>query len=163
MGTIIKVLLSVMLLTSCNDNQTEVRYICNDVTITRVDKATETSFYYSTPQKRNAGRIWLNYSGIDSYFKVMLMFDVRSRKVVILSCDAVLKGENLDTTYFNFDRYNYEDMEINPFGVVNPDYKYTEFYTVIPSIRYEKERNLKTKTKVKAIYDNAPVPPEVKP
>jgi len=155
MENIIKVLFFVFLLTSCNENQTVVRYIYNDVTITRIDKAMETSFYYSTPKKRNAGRIWVNYSGIDSYFEVMLMFDVKSQKVQILACDAVLRGENLDTTYFNFGRYNYEDMEINPFGVVNPNYKNTEFYTVIPSTRYEKERNLKTKTKIKAIYDIA--------
>lgn len=155
MRKIIKVLLFVSTLISCNENHTIVKYVCYDITITRIDKATETSFYYSSQTKKDAGRIWVNYSGIDSYFEVLLMFDKKKHQVTVLSCDAYLKSEGLDTTYFKTGRYDYEDKKVNPFGVVNRNYENVEFYTVIPSTRYEKERNLKTKTKVKAIYEKA--------
>ena len=107
MGKIIKVLLFVSMFISCDEKQIVAKYICSDMTITRVDKATETSFYYSSSHIKTAGKIWVNYSGIDSYFEIMLMFDKKKHQVTVLSCDAYLKSEELDTTYFKTGHYYY--------------------------------------------------------
>jgi len=149
------VLFAVLFFISCDKEQKVATYTYDDMTVTRFDKANRTTFYFSSSSVKDAGRIWQSYSGIDSYFNVMLMFDKKKHKVTIFPCDAYLECDNLDTLHFNVGRYNYEDMKVNPFGVVNLNYENVEFYTVIPSTRYEKERNLKTKTKVKAIYDKA--------
>jgi len=152
MRNAIFVLFAVLFFISCDKEQKVATYTYDDMTVTRFDNENRTTFYFSSPRVKDAGRIWQRYSGIDSYFNIILMFDKKKHKVTIFPCDAYLESENLDTLYFNVGRYNYEDMEINPFGVVNPNFKNTEFYTVIPSTRYEKQRNLKTKTKVRAIY-----------
>lgn len=145
-------LFAVILFVSCEKERRIATYTYDDMTITRFDKANRTTFYFSSSRIKDAGRIWQSYSGIDSYFEVMLMFDIKKHKVTILACDAYLESENLDTLHFNVGRYDYENMAVNPFCVVNPNIDNTAFYTVIPSTRYEKERNLKEKTKVKAIY-----------
>lgn len=152
MRNIIYALFFVLFFSACDEEKKVATYTYDDMTVTRFDKANRTTFYFSSSQVKDAGKIWQSYSGIDSYFRVMLMFDKKNHKVTILACDAYLEYENLDTLHFNIGRYHYEDMVVNPFGVVNPNIDNTAFYTVIPSTRYEKERNLEEKTKVKAMY-----------
>jgi hypothetical protein len=152
MDWIIKLLLIVSLFVSCDREKKVATYTYDDMTVTRFENTNRTTFYFSSPLVKDGGRIWVNYSGIDSYFEVMLKFDTKNNEVTIIPCDAYLESEGLDTTYFKIGRLNFENMKVNPFGVVNRNYENLEFYTVIPSTRYEKERNLKTKTKVKAIY-----------
>jgi hypothetical protein len=132
----------VLILSSCCGLHTEVTYNYNGTTIKRVDECGITTFYYNSIEK-NSGEIWVKYSGINDGFSGYLKFE-EDGKVLLLSSDGYFQSKNMDTTKFEYRRIAKPGQipELNE-----------SVYFVMLSTRYEKERNLNSKTKVKTEYN----------
>lgn len=137
----IMIILVVLFLYSCVDSNNEIYYSYKDTVIKRIDEAGETSFYYMDKESDSNCRIWAEYSGINDGFAGYLKFDDNG-KVTLLSGNGYFQSDNVDSTKFIY---------IEILAHQRPD--------DLPSVYYinlatgcEKERNAKTKTKVKAVY-----------
>lgn len=94
---------------SCCERRSETIYTFGNLSITRIDRCAKTYFYYSTPQKKDAGVISVEYHGFtNSWFKAYLDFDTINSKVSILPCDGIFEGYDLDTTIFSIEDLDYE-------------------------------------------------------
>lgn len=135
------IIILIILYSSCCNVNNEINYKYNDVVITRIDKCSETSFYYTQGEKRSAGRIWAKYSGINDGFAGYLKFD-NNGKVTLLSGDGYFQTEDIDTSKFAFKSILADEVpEMGP-GV----------YYITLATRYEKERNNDVLSKVITEY-----------
>ncbi len=137
-----KIVVAIVLLIifiSC-DSKEEIVYCYKDTVIKRVDKNTKTIFYYNEVSK-DSTMIWAEYSGINDGFSGYLKFD-ENGKVSILSGDGYFQTANDDTTKFEYKRIAaYQRPELTE-----------NVYFIQDAIRYEQEKNSKTKTKVSVYY-----------
>ncbi|WP_224994352.1 hypothetical protein [Cesiribacter sp. SM1] len=129
-----------ILVCSCCGLHTEVEYQYEDVTVTRIDECGITSFYYKNAENQSAGKIWVEYSGINDGFSGYLQFS-GDGKVSLLSGDGHFQGVNLDA---NFDYKRILSYERPQLG--------EQVYYISSSISFEKEKNSIGKTMVEAKY-----------
>lgn len=95
-------LLLVVSFSSCCRLNTEVYYKYNGVTIKRVDKCGETTFYYHQGNGEVIpGKIWAKYSGINDGFSGYLRFST-SGKVELLSGDGYFQMADIDSAKFSY-------------------------------------------------------------
>ena len=135
------VIILILSLTSCCSTHEETTYSYNGTVIKRIDKCGKTVFYYNDISNDNS-RIWAEYSGINDGFSGYLIFE-SDGKVYLLSGDGYFQSANIDTSKFEY-------KSILAFQRPNLG---ENVYQIQLSTRYEKEKNLNTGTKVKAIYE----------
>ena len=73
-----------LIFVSCCGIHTEVEYVYDDITITRIDECGKTTFYYEKGQEKSKSKLWVTYSGINDGFSGYLKFN-KSGKVLLLS------------------------------------------------------------------------------
>jgi hypothetical protein len=134
------VIILILSLTSCCNTHVETTYSYNGTVIKRIDKCGKTVFYYNNIGNDDS-RIWVEYSGLNDGFSGYLKFD-SDGKVYLLSGDGYFQSANIDTSKFEYKRI---------LAHQRPNLG-KEVYQIELSTRYEKEKNLNTGTKVKAIY-----------
>lgn len=137
----VKKIIFLLTLTACCDIRTEITYIYNGTVIKRVDRCAKTTFYYGEIDK-SAGRIWVEYSGINDGFSGYLKFE-ENGKVYLLS-GGYFQSSNLDTSKFEYKRIlAYESPVLD-----------SSVYQIQLSTRYERETNLNTESKVEVVYSD---------
>ena len=135
--TLTSILLSLFI--SC-DSKVEIEYSYNDVVIKRVDQNGKTSLYYNKIAD-NSPKIWVKYSEINDGFSGYLVF-AENKEVYFLSGDGYFELANIDSTKFiykNIVAYERPQLSENVYIIQN-------------AIRYEKEKNKNSKSKIKVIY-----------
>lgn len=133
------IFLSVFSFLSC-DTKIETIYSYKDIKIRRIDTNGKTSFYYNEIGN-DKPQIWAEYSGIGGDFQGYLKYE-DDGKVSLLSGNGYFQSSNIDTSKFEYKRiaaYQRPTLGAN-------------VYYIQLSIKYEREKNLNTGTKVKAIY-----------
>ncbi len=133
---------SSLFLISCCRLHTEVKYSYNEVTVLRIDECGKTSFYYESKKNYSAGKIWVEYNGINDGFDGYLKFENKD-KVTVFAGNGTFKCSNLDTTIFQMKEFEIWESPKNDKAV----------YFISLSTRYENEDNIKYKSKVKAKYN----------
>jgi hypothetical protein len=133
-------ILFTLILFSCCGIHTEVTYSHKGTIVKRIDECGETTFYYGA--KKDLGKIWVKYSGINDGFSGYLIFG-ENGKVLLLSSDGNFQSQINDTTKFEYRRIERPNQkpELNK-----------SVYFVMLSTRYEKERNSETQSEVIAQY-----------
>lgn len=126
---------------SCCGLHTEITYEHKGIVVTRIDECGITSFYYKNSQNESAGKIWVEYSGINDGFDGYIKFD-STKIVTILAGDGYFKSEGLDTTLFRLSSFKSYERPIISQAICY----------ISLSIRHEKEDNDKAKSGVKAEY-----------
>jgi len=139
---LIVLVLVALFFTACKWNTSEAYYQYGGVTIKRVDRSGETSFFYlgSSPEK-SSGKIWARYSGINDGFSGYLRF-YKSGKVDVLSSNGHFQSSMVDTNRFSFQEID-EQIKLGDSVCV-----------IMLSTRYEAERNKANKSKIKVLYKN---------
>ena len=118
-----------------------VTYAYGEVSITRIDECSRTSFYYTKGHSDSAGKIWVEYSGINDGFSGYLKFHDNG-KVTLLSGDGYFQSEGIDHSHFEYKRIAaYERPELN-----------ASVYEILLATNYEIEKNQEFESKVKATY-----------
>ena len=142
MKVIIRLFIITVLFSSCCDIPVKTTYTYNGVTITRLDKCDNTSFYYGEGKAKYKGRIWAEYSGINDGFRGYLQFQ-KNGKVRFLVGDGYFQSEKLDSTVF---KYSYLDA----YSDLKMDRNVCHVYL---TTEYEKVDNYKMKTGVVIKYE----------
>ena len=100
-------------------------------------------FYYNIlGEAKQAGMIWVEYSGINDGFKGYLVFQ-NNCKVLLLSGDGYFQSIDNDTSTFEYRRIIATER---PYLAEN-------VYLIMNSIKYEQELNDTAKTKIIATYN----------
>jgi len=130
-----------LLFSSCCEKHGEIKYKCNGIVITRIDVCGKTSFYYRNEKEETAGVIYAKYSGMSGGFRAYL--DIQGEKANIIFGDGYFQAKNLDTTKFNFYRWEY--------GMKKPD-KWDTFCQLDVARTFEKRENNEHQTGIEIEY-----------
>jgi hypothetical protein len=136
------IILMYILFSSCCYKQNKIIYRYKNIVITRVDACNKSSFFYGDKSGKIAGKIWVEYSGINDGFSGFLKFDDNG-KVTLLSGDGYFKTEKLDTTLFEYKRILAHER---------PEIGQSICYISLAT-KYEREYNIRSKTGIKVEYD----------
>ena len=118
-----------------------MKYVYDDITITRIDECGKTTFYYEKGQEKSKGKLWVTYSGINDGFSGYLKFN-KNGKVLLLSGDGYFQSGGLDSSKFEYKRIAaYERPEVGE-----------SICAIQLSTRYEKDENDKAKSGILASY-----------
>jgi hypothetical protein len=124
---------------------TEIKYTCKDITVTRIDECTKTTFYFTHPflHGNKTSKIWVTHSGFNDKFEAYLKFDIKWRRATLIILGGLFHVDSIGLDFSA--RYPDNVLEIERLKLDNLAY----YINLVPEL--EIEGNTK-KTKVKAEY-----------
>jgi hypothetical protein len=103
-------LVATLVLSSCCGLHTEIKYTYKDIVITRIDECGKSSFYYKSDKNKKEGKIWAEYSGINSGFRGCLEITKDGKATVFVEGGGYFQTEGIDASLFEFKFVYHDDL-----------------------------------------------------